>query len=123
MHEFFKTIRVHTREQVDSNRRSSRDRQLLTSTTSGESQSKIQNKPNCIKCYNCHEIGHPSFKYPNPIIKCTICNLLGRVSSNCKPKENEFSQKDKNILNVTVCDNSSDKYRIVIKVNRNLTLC
>lgn len=41
-------------------------------------------KPAVIRCFNCNEIGHPSFKCSKPLLTCTICKRVGHQSIDCK---------------------------------------
>lgn len=121
IHEFFKTIKPFSREQMESKGRNNRDTRLPNSTNnSGDTTlNKNNRKPNAMTCFNCREIGHPSFKCPKPIIKCTKCNLMGHTSTNCtnKIKDQQLSEKDKSVLKVSLQNESSDKYKLIIKVN------
>lgn len=40
--------------------------------------------PSNIKCFNCNEVGHPSFKCTKPLISCDICKRLGHQSVHCR---------------------------------------
>ncbi|PZC78253.1 hypothetical protein B5X24_HaOG202325 [Helicoverpa armigera] len=127
VHEFFKTIKPFSREQMDSKGRNSRDTRLPNSTNNSSDTTLNRNsrKPNTITCFNCREVGHPSFKCPKPIIKCSRCNLMGHTSTNCtnKIKDQQLSEKDKSVLKVSLQNESSDKYKLVIKVNGNPIDC
>jgi hypothetical protein len=47
-------------------------------------ESIIKTTINTIKCFNCGEVGHPSFKCSKPLLSCNICKRLGHLSSTCK---------------------------------------
>ncbi|XP_028173660.1 uncharacterized protein LOC114362443 [Ostrinia furnacalis] len=97
--EFFKSVR-------DNNLR--RDRQTMNSNMfsrpkiseqPGTSKQLISSQP--IVCFNCKQKGHPSFKCPKPLVKCSLCQLIGHTAVECRKKNNpESDNKDKTVLKV-----------------------
>ncbi|CAH2097483.1 unnamed protein product [Euphydryas editha] len=124
--EFFKTIKFHHKNPSDSYKDLNRDKRTNNFSLNNSTRN-LQNNNNLpknnstrpdITCFNCHNIGHPSYKCPKPLVKCTTCNFLGHDASNCsKGKENKNTLKDKNILEVLVTEDSNDKYKILININ------
>ncbi|XP_026728672.1 uncharacterized protein LOC113494499 [Trichoplusia ni] len=51
-------------------------------------------------CFNCKEPGHPFFKCPKPLIKCTQCDKLGHTADKCNSK---VSQDNKGPPSKTMC--------------------
>lgn len=140
--EFFKTVKSHPREYNDGIRRegTNRDRRFQGSTSTSISSvpSKIVDKTfrsrpkgNAV-CFNCKETGHMSYQCRKPITKCSECNFLGHDSNAC-PKKNSNNgnasskmfnnNKPKSILEVSINDDSNDKYRVGIKINGVVISC
>lgn len=68
-------------------------------TTYFKKPDDIQNdkaKPSSIRCFNCNEVGHPSFKCSKPLLTCTICKRLGHQSSNCRRLVNDNNDANQN---------------------------
>lgn len=87
--EYFLSINQQTRD-TDKSIKLSYDRK--TSNVTGNTnlivkQSEFKTfKPQTVasvKCYNCNESGHYSFKCTKKILKCNICNKLGHTSVDC----------------------------------------
>lgn len=51
-----------------------------------------------IKCYNCGEEGHPSFRCKIPLKKCDLCLRLGHLRTNCPRGKNETNQSENKVL-------------------------
>ncbi|XP_073955708.1 uncharacterized protein [Choristoneura fumiferana] len=54
-----------------------------------------------IRCFNCNEVGHPSFKCLKPLVKCTTCGRIGHLAVNCfknkaapNKDDNQVSEKN-----------------------------
>ncbi|KAF9810128.1 hypothetical protein SFRURICE_011296 [Spodoptera frugiperda] len=138
--EFFKTVKSHPREYSESIRRegTNRDKRFQSSTSIATSSepSKIvdktfRNRPkgNAV-CFNCKEAGHMSFQCRKPITKCSECNFLGHDSNTCPKKTSSNSNvsskndsKPKSVLEVSINDDSNDKYRVGIKINSVVIAC
>lgn len=138
--EFFKTVKSHPREYSESIRRegTNRDKRFQSSTSIATSSepSKIvdktfRNRPkgNAV-CFNCKEAGHMSFQCRKPITKCSECNFLGHDSNTCPKKTSSNSNvsskndsKPKSVLEVSINDDSNDKYRVGIKINSVAIAC
>lgn len=83
--------------------------------------SKSRGYNSTIRCYNCNNIGHPSFKCNKPQIKCTSCDRIGHTSSNCyinkRSTEQDKATNVKLIAELTINNSSNDKYILVAKIN------
>ncbi|KAF9818360.1 hypothetical protein SFRURICE_017782 [Spodoptera frugiperda] len=115
-----------------------RDKRFQSSTSIATSSepSKIvdktfRNRPkgNAV-CFNCKEAGHMSFQCRKPITKCSECNFLGHDSNTCPKKTSSNSNvsskndsKPKSVLEVSINDDSNDKYRVGIKINSVVIAC
>lgn len=86
-----------------------------------------------IRCFNCNELGHPSFKCNKTLLTCTLCGLLGHLASNCH-KNKAAATKDssqpidksnvlKQVSNLTIDSDVIDKYIMDIKVNGTVVRC
>ncbi|KAL0832340.1 hypothetical protein ABMA28_001773 [Loxostege sticticalis] len=80
-----------------------------------------------IKCFNCGEVGHPSFKCSKPLISCNICKRLGHLASACRRlQKNIIDDKntiDKSVSEVKLAGNLDDKYVLPILVNNKPKTC
>ncbi|CAK1597525.1 unnamed protein product [Parnassius mnemosyne] len=128
--EFFKTIKCQTRSQPDSYKDFNKDKRTSVtkvnnnSTRNSDSTYSRKSVRGPVTCFNCQGVGHPSFKCPKPIIKCTNCYFLGHDSSHCpKLKDQKNPSKDKSVLEVSVTENSNNKYKMMIIVNGISTVC
>lgn len=66
---YFRTVKVgKVRDSIN-------DANLKKTNQSGTSRAGPSN--NGIRCFNCNEIGHPSFKCTKLIAKCTTCGRIG----------------------------------------------
>ena len=72
-----------------------------------------------IKCFNCGEEGHPSFKYLKPLITCTVSKRLEHSASQCKRLQRDADNK--NISKVKFASILENKYIIPIVLNRSVT--
>lgn len=48
---------------------------------------RIDKSQSTVSCFNCKERGHPFFKCPKPLIKCSQCNRFGHTADKCNFKE------------------------------------
>lgn len=63
----------------------------------GHPSFKCEKSASSMKCHNCNEIGHRSYKCDKPLSKCTICNRVGHLTSNCyKNIGRSFNDIEKN---------------------------
>ncbi|KAF9424117.1 hypothetical protein HW555_000826 [Spodoptera exigua] len=143
--EFFKTVKSHPREYSEGIRRegTSKDNkrfQSFTATSTNSEATKIidktfRNRPkgNAV-CFNCKEVGHMSYQCRKPITKCSECNFLGHDSNICPKRSNNSNNgnvssknindnKPKSVLEVSINDDSNDKYRVGIKINGVVIAC
>ncbi|CAH2218043.1 jg26686 [Pararge aegeria aegeria] len=121
--EFFKTIKFHHKNTADFHKDFNRDKRPNTFSVNNSTRnrdnnnsSKNNNVQSDITCFNCRGVGHPSFKCPKPIVKCTTCNFFGHDASNCV-KGTKNPSKDKVVLEVLLTERSSEKYKILININ------
>lgn len=142
---FFKTVRDNY------DRRDKPSRQILNLTPRPKNDEPPSSLPktgqaqqNNIMCFNCKQKGHPSFKCPKPLLKCSSCNLMGHTESECRRKStrdldpntktvlkvlvhdskvrsDQFTNQ-KNIGDVATHDNTSSKYIMPIQINNQTTL-
>lgn len=76
-----------------------------------------------IKCFNCNEVGHPSFKCTKPLLTCGICKRIGHQSVNCKrlPRNsNEVGKRndpDQVVSEIKLTGVLDEKYVLPIIVN------
>lgn len=133
---YFRSVKVvQARSNNDTFAKRFSDRNSTPSTSRpGPVQSRFGSGGNSIKCFNCNEMGHPSFKCSKPLVKCTSCDRLGHISSNCfrsKPTnskvDGQTTTKDNSIKDVSRVavdrDDSIDKYILDIKINQNTVKC
>lgn len=59
-------------------------------------KTKIDKRP--LKCFNCGEENHPSFKCPHPKKKCTVCLKLGHMAEHCFHKASQQKPTEKTVL-------------------------
>ncbi|XP_046972455.1 uncharacterized protein LOC124539202 [Vanessa cardui] len=130
---YFRTVKVGpSRENHESyskfrNERRNAGNEKSTSRSGG---SKPDTK---MVCYNCDEVGHPSFRCNKPHAKCSTCEKLGHLSIHCfKNKFNKDREKDSNTTNdktekrvaqLSHTDDPTAKYIITIKINNNFVDC
>ncbi|KAF9408187.1 hypothetical protein HW555_012044 [Spodoptera exigua] len=125
---YFRTVKVgNNRENRDSNSSFRDDRKNAAHTTKSGSLLKIT-------CYNCDQVGHPSFKCEKPAVKCTICEKLGHLSIHCfknkrpnkdheKGNNQSTSMKEQQVAQLNVAEELTAKYMINIKVNGHVLGC
>lgn len=125
---YFRTVRVgNNRENRDLNSNFRADRKNATHTTKSGSLLKIT-------CYNCDQVGHPSFKCEKPAAKCTTCEKLGHLSIHCfknkrpnkdheKDDNQSTSKKEQQVAQLNVAEELTAKYMIDIKVNGHVLDC
>lgn len=126
--EFFKTIKSQNRNQLDYTHNRDRRQNNLSATNSRAAENIARNNNSThhkgqVRCFNCGGVGHPSFKCPKPLIKCTICNFLGHEASSCVKSKGVATHKDKNVLEVRESENTNRKYKLPILINGVTTSC
>lgn len=125
---YFRTVKVaNSRENNDQYRKNKNDKNLSSTNPSHKSMlSKPGSSNSNIKCFNCNQQGHPSFKCDKPLVKCTQCDRLGHQTANCyrnKPDEAKSSNNasldkiEKQVSDLSVTNNANDKYIMDIYVN------
>lgn len=126
---YFRTVKVgNHRENGDDLRRNRVDRGISNSGPNNKTQIKPSfSNPN-IRCFNCNQQGHPSFKCDKPLVKCLKCDRLGHQTANCY-KRNENSNNDltdkneKQVSELSVLDRANDKYIMDVCVNGVMFKC
>lgn len=132
---YFRSVKVGNSRENDYLRRNSNrfDRNATTSTNKPNYPKAGPSSSN-IRCYNCNQVGHPSFKCDKPAVKCTSCDRLGHQSTHCfknRQNNNLTSHNDKTekqvselsvmdraqVSELSVMNNANDKYIINIRVN------
>ncbi|KAG7309482.1 hypothetical protein JYU34_005450 [Plutella xylostella] len=81
-------------------------------------QSNANSTP--IKCFNCDELGHPSFKCSKPLVTCNICKKLGHQSNSCRrinKKYDDNKTNEKKTSEVKLVGTPDEKYVLPITVN------
>lgn len=132
--QYFRTVKVgQSRDFQESTRRHSQHDRRFGTIPNRLDLSKSGRGTNFnIKCYNCNEVGHPSFKCEKPLVKCTSCDRMGHLASNCRstktigePDKNKTlsDQKQKQVSEVTTEEMGIDKYVLDIKVNGSVISC
>lgn len=73
-----------------------------------------------ISCFNCSKQKHYGFKCTKKIKKCTVCNKLGHLTTECSRLLTGVSKSDtkENDVMLIKVDNISDKYMMNLKINR-----
>jgi len=64
------------------------------SNTNNESKMAGSSSLILITCYNCGEQGHYSFKCTKKIKKCTACNKLGHLTTECRKLSTEIRNEE-----------------------------
>lgn len=133
---YFRTVKVgQSRDTQEATRRYGR----FGNTSNRPSTSKSGNNTihSNIICFNCSQVGHPSFRCDKPLNKCTICNRMGHSSTNCfrnpmnkntneteKNKTPENNQKPKQVSEVMKAEDIGiNKYVLDIRVNESKLSC
>ncbi|KAF9794883.1 hypothetical protein SFRURICE_005118 [Spodoptera frugiperda] len=113
---YLKTVKPgHSRETAEK----SKSERKGQSNTNKFKPPDISNK---IKCHNCNEDGHKSFKCSKSPSKCTFCGREGHLDLYCRTKqnnENKQALETKQVKQVALLDNtenSNEKYLIEIEV-------
>ncbi|KAL0861276.1 hypothetical protein ABMA27_008837 [Loxostege sticticalis] len=122
---YFRTVKVGQKRDNQDFNRTRYDRRA-----SGNVSQRVQNPKSgnpFIRCFNCNEIGHPSFKCEKPLIKCTTCDRFGHQASNCyKYKGNTGSSQtetqtkekvEKQVSRLSTVETTNDKHIFDIKIN------
>lgn len=128
---YFKTVKVgQVRDNNESSSKFKSDRRNTSFLNKPSGSRTGPTSNNNIRCYNCNEIGHPSFKCEKPLIKCTTCERLGHLSSHCfKNKlikdqdQSKDSKTEKHVSQLNVEDSSNSKYVFDIMINSHKVLC
>lgn len=82
-----------------------------------------------LRCFNCSEVGHPSFKCTKPLLTCSICKRIGHQSANCKrlfgnnQDVNKQVEKGKSVSEVKLAGSIDNKYVLPIVVNNKPMTC
>ncbi|XP_028177583.1 uncharacterized protein LOC114365243 [Ostrinia furnacalis] len=82
-----------------------------------------------LRCFNCNEVGHPSFKCTKPLVSCNICKRLGHQSANCKrlyknsQGVDKSVEKDKAVSEIKLAGGLDEKYILPIFVNDKPMTC
>lgn len=86
-----------------------------------------------LKCYNCGEDGHPSFKCKQPLKKCDQCFKLGHLTANCPFKTSSSLQNSSATASTeksvkVVCNNNNNnqvenKYYKTAVIDKKPFLC
>lgn len=116
---YLKTVKPgHSRETAEK----SKSERKGQSNTNKFKPPDLSNK---IKCHNCNEDGHKSFKCSKSPSKCTFCGREGHLDLYCRTKQNNNANENKQALEtkqvkqVALLDNtenSNEKYLIEIEV-------
>lgn len=131
---YFKTVKPGTSKEVGD--KSGREKKLNQSNDKsrlGQNNKTITN----IKCFNCNEVGHKSFKCVKPANKCDFCNKKGHLSQHCRTKvannnqnnerrddtDNNNVKNEKQVALLDQDENSNDKYNFEIKINDKPIMC
>lgn len=118
---FFKTIKPGVSRESDRSLKEKDRRHVPNNLTKVFRNSKPEN--NSITCFNCNQVGHPSYRCNKPILKCSHCNLLGHLSNACpKTDTSHKSEKEKNVLNIA-SQASSSLYTFPVSVNGKSVQC
>lgn len=125
---YFRSVKVgYAKESSDSARKTRFERNNSTGNKPSDFKSASNNST--IRCFNCSQIGHPSFKCDKPLIKCTNCDRIGHQTANCyRPKSsgvsnnsnqssNATTRTEKQVSELSVVDKTNDKYIMDVKVN------
>lgn len=125
---YFRTVKIgHNRDSQDSRSRSQNDRKGMMNFTSKPANPKMT-------CYNCDQVGHPSFRCDKPPAKCVTCDKLGHLSVHCyknkrvnKDREKEpnlnNNKNEKQVAQLCLSEELSAKYLLEIKVNNHNLDC
>lgn len=73
-----------------------------------------------VTCYNCGEQRHYSFKCTKKTKKCTACNKLGHLITECRILSTENKNEESKEKNVMLCKlegTGNNKYMTTLKVN------
>jgi hypothetical protein len=105
--EYFKNVKVgQPRDQLHLTKYNDR-RTITTYNRPGFSKSEhTNNNNNKIRCFNCHELGHPVYKCDKAPKKCTLCFRYGHLAEECRNSQmkkpgNENDHKTKKVLQVS----------------------
>lgn len=97
--QFFKTVRDN------SDRRDNKKNPVFSRARNDDQSNnlRLNQQPHQIVCFNCKQKGHPSFKCPKPLVKCSYCNLVGHNETECRKKNDpKTDPKVKTVLKVLV---------------------
>lgn len=121
---YFKTIKPGTsRETAD---RSGQDKRNSLPNNNRNKSDANKRSTFVIKCHNCNEEGHKSFKCNKPLMKCTLCNREGHLDLYCRSKRPAIQnterpssevKDEKQVALVNYSDDTNQKYVLEILVN------
>lgn len=123
---YFRTVKVGPNREPGTEKLN--ERRFLSTKPNATRPNGVNNS---IRCFNCGEVGHPSFRCNKTLIKCTNCEKLGHRAADCYRNINKSNNEqnksqiqgteknEKQVSEVTT-DNAPDansKYIFTIKVN------
>lgn len=126
--QYFKTIKGGQSKDLVSNKIRDRKYNFANPGSSDVSKYTKLDSHSSITCYNCNNPGHRFYQCPKPIIKCKGCGRRGHTENDCPKAPNKISTKvverddSKTVMEVTLAEKSSSKYRIPVKINGNALL-
>lgn len=113
---YFRSIKVNnTKDTNDTFKKAKFDRNSSANNKPGNSRSTSNNTG--IRCFNCNQIGHPSFKCDKPLVKCTNCDKIGHQSSNCYRNKVDNTTNVNNSKNRTLDKNEKQVSKLSV-INR-----
>lgn len=122
---YFRTVKVGNLRENDSTKRNNRFDRSSNANNAKPTYSKPGSSNPNIRCYNCGQVGHPSFKCDKAQVKCSNCDRLGHQPIYCfrnrlTPNTNNHNQttpNEKQVSELSVTNRASDKYIIKIHIN------
>ncbi|XP_045539290.1 uncharacterized protein LOC123722212 [Papilio machaon] len=116
---YFRSVHLGTVRENSDGRRNRIDKLVPNKSN----HTKVGNVNLAIRCFNCNQLGHPSFRCDKPLIKCANCGRIGHQTSDC-PRGKTYSQSDnrpdkneKQVSELSLADRKNDKYIMSIRVN------
>ncbi|KAI5639143.1 hypothetical protein NE865_08343 [Phthorimaea operculella] len=85
-----------------------------------------------VKCYNCNDEGHKSFKCTKAPTKCGFCSKLGHLEAYCRtkqrgkvqtPEQHSEEKKPKQVALLNQSEDTNQKYVIGIQINGTPITC
>lgn len=128
---YFRTVKVGVSRE---SRERSNERRFVSNKPTTSRPSSVNSN---IRCFNCDEVGHPSFKCSKPFVKCTACDKLGHRAADCFKNKNKTpndldkalvqgkDKTEKQVSEVTAdCTTDANaKYIFEIKINDSPIVC